>query len=1117
MCKRIVFLTSFLVVLVLTGSASAQMTWTDEYFDNNDFNEPLNWNPNDVGPPGLGQGAITIAGPLAEGRSWPTMQADVNVTIDGFEMSGARIGTTGLPVADPCLVMYGRLTVEPGLIILGSGFPDGVDNTGTVHLMPGSYWRTQRDPDASTVHGVWSTQMGGQGHVVLDGGEWVADGLTLSFNTGGGGTLRINDGTFRTYFFEMLRGYDPWQIRDFYPTIWIGVCTSNLDIREGSLIIDGDRRDSAIPYEKYQPYERGAYTDPYYDGRKDIGIQGFIDRGWITAYGTPDDPCDPQHWYQPGNDDVNNWWMPKWGELIVEYVPDGNMVVPDEPTQVGHTVVTAYLGGYGEPYGLYPRQNATNVDPKVTLSWGPGDYLGTGGTPGSQRGNGHHVFIGTYDDMQLYIEGWNLEYPVMTDFGHIVGAQDANFLDVATDHPAGSLELATEYVWTVIEVSDANGVPDKDNQNISWWKAPIHYFRTLDPGPYDPVPADGSTLGIKVGVPIPLSSLLEWQPGYYASDVNAHVVYFGTDFNDVCDATGGTPQTEPNYTATGLELGKEYFWRVDEVNTAGPDPCIWPGDTWSFTVGDYRVIDEFDYDSWDDMSDFWQIYDADYDIGCLGGDMGGGAGLALAHGTMAYTYDNNGTVTGIDYFSEVRYVFPAEANNLTEGDAETTLRALSLDHVGNADNAADPNYDRMYVGLESSDGNLEIIWNPDVSAQEKLSGQFNIDLDEFIDAGVDVNDVAYLYLGFGIRCNWENVGGDGIVTFDNIRVYPPRCVGHPGGVPYYGQLGDLNGDCTVNIKDIKVLSNHWLKADRITDVPVAVAPNDPCMMARWEFEDNWDNDPNSRIKADSNGIAQGTPVFVPDETRPQSLAGNKVAYFDQVDVNDYVICGTWGDRHGDANFLGKSYTFAVWGKQTEPNGWACMISKGEASQKLEMGMEWLVRQVHFVGHGGNATEKKVPLNEWHHLAGTWEQWPDVNGGMSRVYIDGRLEAEEDMNEIAYNHSHNPDYDPNWAIGAQDYEGGMVGETPTPMRPHIDRLYYGYLDDVRVYDRQLSEEELMWLAGLDPGLTHYYAILPPAGYADIYSPDPKGQKIIDFKDMAKLAQEWLESAWWPVIP
>ncbi len=925
---------------------------------------------------------------------------------------------------------------------------------------------------------------GADGNCIMNGGDITCARMWVGYQSKGVFEMKSGSITCTTEGFDLCRGDDEYGGEGYFHLDG-GTLDAGPWLALRMRVIDG--QSTSVPGDPgFMDITGGTLIVNYWHGI--LGIQNYFDDGWLTAYG-------------------------------VGVLEDGTMVTHERARLVmdfdqrnpGRTTVTAYKTlNNGEPYDLYPVPYATGVDPTVTLSWKPGDYVGTGGDPCSQQGNGHHVFIfeGSGE------VGWNLMYPVGTQFGHIVGAQDANFLDISADHPDGSLKLGTEYAWTVIEANDANGVPDNTNQNISWWKAPLHYFRTLDPEAYAPVPADGSTLGIKVGVPIPLSTLLEWQPGYYVSDVNGHVVYFGTDFNDVNEANTLDPEyiitrTEPNYTATDLEFGKEYFWRVDEVNTAGPDPCIWPGDTWSFTVGEYRVIDDFDYASWDDMNDFWQINKADYDIDCS--PYGGGAGLALAGGAMAYTYNNNNMALGLDYFSEVRYVFPAEANNLTEGDAETTLRALSLDHVGNADNATDPNYDRMYVGLESSDGSMAIVSNPDAIAQENPSGNWNIDLDEFIDAGVDVNDVAYLYLGFGIRCNYDYPpeGGEGVVTFDNIRVYPQRCVGQPG----YRQLGDLNGDCTVDIGDVKLLSNAWLETDSITGEPVAVAPNDPCMMARWEFEDNWDNDPNARIKADSNGIAHGTPVFVPDETRPQSLAGNKVAYFDHVDVNDYVICGTWGDRHGDANFLGKSFTLMVWTKQTQAPGWACMISKGEASQKLEYAFPILERQIHFVATAsGNAPDTKLDLDKWYHVAGTYEKLPDVNGGISRVYIDGRLHGEDDINDEEYNHSHNPDYDPNWCIGAQDYEGGMVGETPTPMRPHIDRVYYGYLDDVRVYDRQLSEEEIMWLVGKTA--PNYYAILPPAGYADIHSPEAKGDKIVNFKDMAKLAQEWLESKLWP---
>ncbi|GAI01464.1 unnamed protein product, partial [marine sediment metagenome] len=40
--------------------------------------------------------------------------------------------------------------------------------------------------------------------------------------------------------------------------------------------------------------------------------------------------------------------------------------------------------------------------------------------------------------------------------------------------------------------------------------------------------------------------------------------------------------------------GQTYYWKVNEVNVAGPDPCMWEGDVWSFTVGDHFVVDDME-------------------------------------------------------------------------------------------------------------------------------------------------------------------------------------------------------------------------------------------------------------------------------------------------------------------------------------------------------------------------------------------------------------------------------------------------------------------------------------------------------------------------------------------
>jgi len=1115
MCKKLVCLVSISVTLTLVNGVFAA-NWDDKDPNDNYWSSPNNWDSNTV--PGLTD-TVGITGPLQAGLQWPIMPADVNTTIAGFGMSGPR-NPGGGQVGDPCLVIYGRLVVQPGLIILGSGWPGNVDNTGNVHLMPGSYWRTQRTPAENTVNALWTTQMGGDGTIVMDGGTWVADGVTISFNTGGGGTLRLNAGILKTYFFEMLRGYDPWNIIGFYPTIFITTCRSNMDIRQGTMLIDGDRTDDEIPYEKYVPYERGTYTAPYYLGREDTGINGYVNRGWITAYGQPNDPCDPA-WYQPGND-PNNWWMPKRARVIVQYNPTGEMVIP-ESDHTGHTIVTAYLAGNGEAYDLTPGPYAVDVLPTATLTWSPGDYVKYGGlykgVPDAKRGNGHHVFIHTN---QSYVNGANLNYATGTQFGHIVGAQDANSFSVAASYPGGSLKLDTTYWWCVIEANDANVSP------IQWtYRSLVQAFRTVGGKAKNPNPANSATAGIYVAAPLQVT--LTWDKGFYTADTNGHRVYFGTNFNEVNEADTLDPQykgiqTTASYLATGLELGKKYYWRIDEVNTAGPDPNLWPGDVWNFTVGAYRVVDEFANDNNDDdLRARWKNDPIDYACSLYGSgailysDTGGQTGRG-----MRFEYDNNDRPDmGLSYFSEGRFEY-ASGMDWTYGDANTTLRALALSYRGVATNDADETYDRLYVAVESTDGNMAIVMHDDPIAQRKTAwDEWNIDLRDFSDAGVNLTSVKYLYIGSGVRCNETDPnGGEGAVVFDNIRLYSPRCVGEPG----YRQLGDLSGNCDVNWLDVDVLVGDWLKTDRLTGMPVN--PADANLLARWEFEEG-----SGQTAGDSSGHGKnGTlgsiagadsndPAWFTDPVRGSCLS---------FDGGDYVDCGDNDSNVCGENYFdmpGRSYTVMCWVNQEESLDWAVMVGKGEVSWKLQYGFIWLRDMIHWqpgvqkldgAKYNGLVSSTVLTNGQWYHVAATYDQ--DAN--WATLYVNGRYSVR--ANEQTFNPwsetyfcEHNPGtgFVARLLIGASDYSGYAL-DVARDMGPDAKVVYplKGKIDDVRVYDRCLSEEEIMYVAGKTG--PNYYPIPPPDFYSDIYSPEAQGSKRVNFKDLAVLAQDWMESSLWP---
>jgi hypothetical protein len=80
-------------------------------------------------------------------------------------------------------------------------------------------------------------------------------------------------------------------------------------------------------------------------------------------------------------------------------------------------------------------------------------------------------------------------------------------------------------------------------------------------------------------------AVLSWSTGKYADQ---HDVYFGTNFDDVNNATVNSAeymirQSETIYTLGRLDLEHTYYWRIDEVN-APPDSTIFKGDVWSFTT-----------------------------------------------------------------------------------------------------------------------------------------------------------------------------------------------------------------------------------------------------------------------------------------------------------------------------------------------------------------------------------------------------------------------------------------------------------------------------------------------------------------------------------------------------
>ena len=102
---------------------------------------------------------------------------------------------------------------------------------------------------------------------------------------------------------------------------------------------------------------------------------------------------------------------------------------------------------------------------------------------------------------------------------------------------------------------------------------------------WNPRPTGGTTVNLKKTMP------LAWSPGDKAV---SHEVYFSGDFDDVNERDVDKIVTDdPCCTITApLELGETYYWCVDEVEADGT--TIHRGYVWSFTAGDYLVLDNFE-------------------------------------------------------------------------------------------------------------------------------------------------------------------------------------------------------------------------------------------------------------------------------------------------------------------------------------------------------------------------------------------------------------------------------------------------------------------------------------------------------------------------------------------
>jgi hypothetical protein len=138
----------------------------------------------------------------------------------------------------------------------------------------------------------------------------------------------------------------------------------------------------------------------------------------------------------------------------------------------------------------------------------------------------------------------------------------------------------------------------------------------------------------------------------------------------------------------------------------------------------------------------------------------------------------------------------------TTGSVSPPTWAVDVIGTTMLSNDAEP----MYVAVANNTGTPAVVYHDDPSAaQMNTWTEWNIDLKEFEDDGVNLADVNSVAIGLGDRDN-PQAGGSGLMYFDDIRLYRPRCVPDKLTV----SQADLNSDCTVDFRDLKIMIGDWL-------------------------------------------------------------------------------------------------------------------------------------------------------------------------------------------------------------------------------------------------------------------------------------------------------------------
>jgi len=607
--------------------------------------------------------------------------------------------------------------------------------------------------------------------------------------------------------------------------------------------------------------------------------------------------------------------------------------------------------------------------------------------------------------------------------------------------------------------------------------------------------------------------ILSWKPGGFA---DTHDVYFGTDLDDVNDVNTANLASYPDvtyanvdvngYTPGTLELDTTYYWRVDEVNDAHPTK-LWKGAVWSFTTANYLVVDDMEFYGDSNLpgekgSRIFYVWRDGFTVTNPYSIPSNGTASQVGHWpppimeseivhagrqSVPFYYLNDGTHSENPnvYYSQItaQASYLPIANNWTQKG----VKALSLWFYGDTGNDANAT-EQMYVKLNG----VKLNYDGDMNDIRQASWhEWNIDLAAF---GIDLTNVTQIAIGFGDESNTTTPGGSGMVYFDDIRLYQPRCMLSNRTVDFakadYAPAAYVSGDCAIDYRELEIMTRDWLVEDDV----IATTQPGPIGLAGayYPLDEGTGTTTADASGNDQNGTLEGGVTWV-----TPGILGNSA-----VDVNGAPGCrvslGNW-----DPAWEGQ-LTISIWVKWSglQHDYSQGLISKRDGWSVTEMRFMFEIDTpgndsgLAFRQHSSTDTdvlseggEMGAFIGRWAHAAATFD------GTTARIYLNGK--------EIASGP---------FTLADGTGAGMVIGNTNSSTWADCPESFNGQLDEARIYSRALSPAEIAYLADITPGDGQVYVPVPSP--AELYDAELPGSRKIDLKDFAVLADYWLDEQLWP---